>query len=326
VTSTFSLEFLGDQADLGRLNNDLQEGNGSIASSPSASSYFVRLTRDERAMNFLSRVVAKARGAVPTIVPIDVFERVWTLYALYLVDESLPEDVGDSLDALQTSWSPQGLTMGRYYPIPDLDNTALAFFLLGLVGKCPSPDVFHHYAREDHFATYPYERDPSASVHCHLLEALKVYPESAERARMRQQAVDFLAKTQVYETFWFDKWHASPYYTTSHAIIALLDLNTELVQNAITWIIQTQRPDGCWGYRGSTTEETAYALQALAYCARHGLDIPRQALDKAAEWLRNSTERKNAHYRSLFIGKTLFSPTWIVHSVVLSALAMYERL
>jgi halimadienyl-diphosphate synthase len=223
-------------------------------------------------------------------------------------------------------WTNHGVSLGRYFTPLDLDDTALTFFVLVKAGKNLSPDVFLEYELEDHFRCLPYERDASPSVHIHLLEALKTCPSYEHFQRMSDKALQFLGKTLHSGIFWFDKWQSSPYYTTAHGILALLALDSELVESAIMWFIQTQRPDGSWGYLTGTTEETAYGLQALTYCARCGLSIPREAMKKAAQYLIHSAERENVHYLPLWIGKTLYSPTWIVHSAVLSALAMYERL
>jgi len=325
-TSTFSLEFLGDSVDSTRLNGDLQEKNGSIASSPAATSYFFRHTGDPGAKKFLETVVAQNKGSVPTLAPADILEMAWCLYNLYLVEETFPEGAIPCLNTLSDLWTDHGVSLGRYFTPLDLDDTALTFFVLVKSGRNISPDVFLEYELEDHFRCLPYERDASPSVHIHLLEALKACAPFAHYQRMSDKTLQFLGRTLHSGIFWFDKWQSSPYYTTAHGILALLALDGELVESAIMWFLQTQRPDGSWGYLSGTTEETAYGLQALTYCARCGLSIPREALSKAAQYLTHSAERENVHYPPLWIGKTLYSPTWIVHSAVLSALAMYERL
>jgi len=325
-TSTFSLEFLGDSVDPEKLNGDLQEANGSIASSPAATSYFYRHTGDSKARSFLKSVAARDRGSAPTLVQADILEMAWCLYNLYLVEETFPDAASGCVDALWKMWSERGVSLGRHFTPADLDDTALTFFALYKCGKQVSPEVFLHYEVDDHFRCLPYERDASPSVHIHLVEALRASAPFPGYERMSEKALRFLEGTLRSGIFWFDKWHASPYYTTAHGMIALLTVTPQLVQNAINWMIQTQRPDGTWGYLSGTTEETAYSLQALVYCARHGVNVPREILDRAAKHLADSIERKHKHYRALWIGKTLYAPTWIVHSAVLSALAMYERL
>ena len=73
----------------------------------------------------------------------------------------------------------------------------------------------------------------------------------------------FLEKTKTLRAYWEDKWHLSPYYTTSHAIISCAGFENDLVQNAVNWINQHTKENGAWGIFKPTAEETAYALQAL---------------------------------------------------------------
>ena len=326
VPTTYSLEFMGDQVDATRLNGDLQESNGSIGASPSATSYFFDRTKESRALAYIGNVVRSVRGGIPCTAPIEAFEQAWCLYNLYLVDEKIPPEGQPIVDSLALSWTDQGVAFSSSYSIPDLDDTALVFAALARSGHSLDPAVFHEYEADDHFRCFRYERDASRSAHAHLLESLAKCPPTVDRQKMIDKAVSFLRQSQVAGTFWFDKWHASPYYTTAHTIIAALDIAPELVSGAIEWIIQTQRPDGAWGYLSGTTEETAYGLQALVFYRRRGGSVPSDVLQQAANYLIHSADLQHVHYEAQWIAKVLFSPTWVVHSSVLGALAMHERL
>ncbi len=326
VPTTYSLECMGDEVDLDRLNGELRESNCSVGSSPSATSFFVQHTRDAGALAYIQEIVHRAKGGVPCTAPIEVFELAWCLYHLYLVDENLPPEAQPVADALRQLWSDQGIGFSQFYSIPDLDDTALAFAMLVRAGHSLDLSIFRQYEDDDHFRCFSYERDASRSAHCHLLEALAACPPSDERQRMIDKAVGFLRGSQVAGSFWFDKWHASPYYTTSHAIFVAQDFAPDLVAGAVEWIIQTQRPNGSWGYLSGTVEETAYGLQALAFYKRRGGQVPSSVLHRASEYLKAFVERQIAYYPAQWIAKILFSPTWVVHSAVLGALAMYDRL
>ena len=326
VTSTFSLEFLGDQADRSQLNGDLQEDNGSIASSPSATSYLLRQTGNGRARAYINTLVHRAKGAIPAAIPIDIFERAWSLYNLYLVENRFPPEAHTCIDELAGRWTDRGVGFGTFSSVQDLDDTSLAFDMLVRAGKQPDPSVLQLYELEDHFMCQAYERNPSISAHVHLLDALSASPCFPGWQRMVDKTVGFLERSKTFGTFWFDKWHASPYYTTSHAIIAALETAPLLVQEAIAWLIQTQRPNGGWGYLADTTEETALSLQALIVYHRTGGAVPSKVFAQAVNYLERSAERQNAHYRALWLCKALYSPTWIVHSTVLGTLAMTQAL
>jgi hypothetical protein len=86
---------------------------------------------------------------------------------------------------------------------------------------------------------------------------------------------------------------------------------------------ESQREDGSWGWfsRG-TPEETAYAVQALMLAPaelRAGL---KAQLNRAAAYL-NETEGEPVI--PMWVGKTLYGPTQVVRSAVLSAQIMLAR-
>ena len=324
VSSTFSFEFLGDHLDLSRLDGNIQEANGSVAASPSATSYLVRKTGDPIAMKYIQEVVAQAKGAIPTVAPIDIVELGWSLYNLYLVNEAYPLEATRCIELVRSLWSSQGVAYSRFFSAPDLDDTAVAFAAQARAGYQQDPEVFARFEQPDHFQCFPYERDPSVSVHVHLLDALSVCDNFSRKQDMIRKIVNFLQRTRVYGAFWFDKWHVSPYYTTAHAIITALRVAPELIGDGIAWLIQTQRPDGSWGALQGTTEETAYALQALVAYRRHGGQVAPATLQQGLAYLDRSVERQNVRYPLLWVSKTLYSPKWVVHSAVLGAMVMTQ--
>lgn len=328
VSTIFSAEFLGDQLDVQRVN-DLQDANGSIASSPSATAYYLLKDPGNRlAREYLQRVLDRGGGAAPAVDPIDVFEPVWLMFnasQVWAEPGPLAPALKPHLEALGAELARKnGVGYNTYFAVPDLDGTATAFRALAWAGVSLDPALLAQFEEEDHFRCFPYERNPSISAHVHLLDALRVAPAFPDRERMTRKVLDFLERSRTFQTFWFDKWHASPYYTTAHAVLALGD-NRSLADDAIFWIVNTQNPDGSWGYYDTgTAEETAYCLQALVAYHRSGGAVDRAVMQRGAAYLASSVERANVDYTPLWIGKSLYTPTWVVHSTVLSALAMVE--
>src|SRR5439155_18032482 len=145
------------------------------------------------------------------------------------------------------------------------------------------PQVLYQYEEATHFRCYPLERNPSISANAHVLDALRYGPPGAESRR--RKIIHFLEQVRQPGGFWFDKWHASPYYATSHVILAAHDQAPELVGTAIAWLLRSQADDGSWGFFFPTLEETAYALLALLVWRDAGHPIPAVVLERAVAYL-----------------------------------------
>jgi len=327
VTVAHSLEFLGDNLDVERAR-DAQEVNGSFGNSPSATAYFLtRLPDDPAARRYLTEVMASNGGAAVPLHPVEIFDQSWMLYNLDLAGllDDLRDEVRPCFDHFYRAWDDErGLGFSRQYSVPDLDDTAVVFKLLRKRGYDLDPLVFTAYEREDHLACFPYERNPSVGVHVHLLDTLHMCPDWEPRPRVVDKILGFLRRTRVNYAYWFDKWHVSPYYATSHAVVALIGFDDEMARDAVAWIVASQRSDGSWGWGRPTAEETAYCLQALAAYYRHTGSPNRTVLSRAAQYLYEHHEPGN--YPPMWIDKCLYTPSQIVHSAVVSALGMYEDL
>ncbi len=124
--------------------------------------------------------------------------------------------------------------------------------------------------------------------------------------------------------FWFDKWHASPYYLTAPSIGMLHGIIDDLLPSRIEWIIQTQNPDGGWGYyHKSTIEETAYCIDALLYWHEHIERLDASILNPGINYLLKQMD--DPTYEPMWIGKGLYTPYKVVQASVLTALSRIKR-
>ena len=123
-------------------------------------------------------------------------------------------------------------------------------------------------------------------------------------------------------SFWWDKWHASPYYVNSNAVSVIYGIDNGLAMSRLKWILRTQNDDGGWGYyERSTPEETAYCLKALLWWDQTVERIETTALDAAAHFLMKRLD--TTRHPPLWIGKSLYTPRLPVQSAVLGALYSY---
>lgn len=325
VSSTHSLEFMGKSLNPDALP-DLQESNGSFGYSPAATAYALNFDpNNQPARNYLAETLCVGGGAAMSAHPVEVFNKSWVLYNLELAG-CLPdyqEQARPHLEYLWKCWDNEhGVGFSRHYPVADLDDTAVVFKLLRRAGYPVNPEVFLRYEKETHFTCYTFERTPSIGANVHLLDALNTCLGFEHRPRMVRKILRFLRTSRLQDAFWSDKWHISPYYMTSHAVIALLGFDHELAHDAVQWILYTQRPDGSWGYYRPTAEETAYCLQALLSYHHAAGKIDSDVIYRAADYLARHLDY--CEMPAMWIEKCLYVPEHIVEATILSALAMCE--
>src|SRR5258706_3575359 len=325
TSMAFSAEMAGiDGKNIMDIAN-LQESNGSVGHSPSATAYFSLYVnqQDKQAREYLSKTVKKDGGA-PNVASFDVFEISWTLWNLHLIPgfKTTPR-IKSLLDVLANAWQPnRGIGFATEYSVKDSDMTSLVFDTLLQYGYEKDVESILGYEEQDHFRCYPLEADASISANIHVLGALRRAGFKKDHPSI-QKILRFLKQKKGTNSFWADKWQLSPYYTTSHAIIACAGYADELVKDSVNWILSTQHPNGAWGTYLPTAEETAYAIQALWVWNQNSSKIQADIIKKGTEWLE---ENSDGQYPPLWIGKCLYSPNLVIRSAVVSALSLGKQI
>lgn len=321
VTMAFSSELAGiDSQHMLDIDN-LQEPNGSVGLSPSATAYFAAYVRkgDVRSLEYL-RQTAKPDGGQPNVSPFDVFEVAWSLWNLSLIP-GLQKTPGlkSHIDFLSNAWEPKlGVAFSTAYSIKDSDDTVITYNTLLRYGIEKDMASILAYEEDGHFRCFDLEVNPSISANIHILDGLINSGLTIKNSSV-QKILRFLRDTRNDGRFWADKWHASTYYPTAHAIIACAGSANDLVADAVQWIIRTQNRNGSWGTYLSTAEETAYALQALWVWNEKVARVPKQTMLNGARWLMENIDKP---YPPLWIGKCLYSPQLVVRSAIVSALTL----
>lgn len=340
LTTVHSLEFLGLDIDADALHGAVFE-NGSLGNSPATTAYYLLACRRQgerpipAAREYLERVEEKYRP-VCYLFPFRNFETLWVLNNFALVDAELVAEelrAGGHLQALQTGIERGGIGLDDEFGIADADCTSVAYSLLGTAGLAPNPGALMRFEVPGQalFRTYDFERNPSISTNIHALEALRRLPDYPNRKALIENIEEMLIKSRRFRLFWTDKWHASPFYATAYALIALLngsDVCRQACADSVDWLVHAQRADGSWGFfdRG-TVEETAYAMLALQLAFRHGA-VPADILRRGAAYLLAYQDPENGpqSYVPLWLGKCLYAPNDIIRSAVLSVLIQQEAL
>lgn len=333
VTTVHSLEFLGKEGEPKKMRRALAV-NGSLGNSPATTSYYLlREGNDEKALAYLENMLAHNQQVI-YLHPFRTFELAWVLNSLSFCHESLTELVDVSVwQGLLKNLNEHGIGLDPTFGIEDGDITSVTVRLLTLAGYQVDPSVLVRFEDREQqvFRTYNYERNASVGTNIHALEAISLLPEYPEKQESHDRIVAFLMAHRVFDTYWVDKWHASPYYGTMHTLIGISKAAPEMLgecRRAVEWIVHTQREDGSWGYfEQGTVEETAYALTTLLQCRQHFSIDDRQLHQGAAYLYREMVEGdENYLYPPLWIGKPLYEPHDVIRASVLAALLLYEEI
>jgi hypothetical protein len=193
---------------------------------------------------------------------------------------------------------------------------------LALLGQPQPPAALRAFELSTHYCTWPGENGDSVSTNAHVLEAFGAYvaahPETEPAYRSTIAKIsNWLCRQQRADGSWTDRWHISPYYATQCAVTALRQFAhasaSMSLARARSWVVSTQREHGLWGTWEGTREETAYAIQILAYTG--GATLP----DQTIEFL--CTADDTAH-PPLWIAKDPYCPTAIVEAAILTAVRL----
>jgi halimadienyl-diphosphate synthase len=302
----------------------LQEANGSAACSPAATAYFATHIRpgDTAAVEYLRR--AAPQSLAPHRMPCEWQERVGALWYLSqaMADDTMAAWFQPHLAQMQQAWREgSGLGVSQERALCDGEITFAGYELLMRFGLPADLKTVLAYEDDQCFRRFISEPDTSVGVSLHALGALRLAGFDSGHPSV-QKVLRYLIEARAPEGFWFDSAHSSPYYATSKAVLQCIGWSGLDLEPSIHWLLENRRANGSWGAFHATSEETAYALQALAVWKRNGGKVPNETLRKGAEWL--AAHRESPH-QSLWIGKCLYLPETIVRSAVLAAQLLVEQ-
>jgi halimadienyl-diphosphate synthase len=331
ISTVHSLEFLGWSGQPERLRQALAS-NGSLGNSPATTGYYLLNSHDDNhSLAYLESVRAHLQHVI-YLYPFRTFELTWVLRNLAFSGVPVTEFASQEIWLeLESEMTHTGIGLDPAFGISDGDITSVCTWLLINAGYDVDPLVLSHFEdKHTHsFRTYDYERNASVGTNVHALEALSLMPGYPERREVQDRIIALLLGSRTLDVYWVDKWHASPYYATAHALLGLLKEGFYLAdacRYSVDWLLHTQRDDGSWGFfQRGTLEETAYALAALCQYSQHqSIDV--DILHRGAAYLERNFHGSDPSFPELWIGKCLYVPYDIVRSAILAALILYHEI
>jgi halimadienyl-diphosphate synthase len=250
-------------------------------------------------------------GGIPAVHPIDSFATSWPCFYLDMTGQGQSRTARRLRTRAIRSWTKDGASYSDEAPIPNADDTALNFLIQRNAGLSPDPQVFAPFITEQGARCYLHEHDMSSSANVDVLLALRVAAPTAQRDAWIASVLRYLnqAARQRPDGLLTDKWHASPLYTTSRAILATHGLDDQLWARLRDALLEAQRSDGSWG----SAEETAYGLHALCLTDQARSSVAIRAGAAALRRLRHQP------WPALWIGKSLYLPRPVVAYAIIAA-------
>jgi halimadienyl-diphosphate synthase len=330
TTALFSLEAFTGNIDVEGAAS-LLSNNGSMVDSPSATAWLLGQfpnwrTRFPQSAVYLEDSMSRNGGGLPVVAPCGIFLRAWVLYYLHGYGSPPSDHEARSrphYDYLCEHWLPHGVGSSPF-ALRDSDDTSMVALVLHRAGYEVDGSCLLTYERDEHFAVFDHELHTSVSANLHVLEALETLP-SRDRARVRDKILSYVLDVRMENGYcWRDKWHASVYFATSHALMALLPHVPDRLGDTASWLLASQRADGSWGEQVPTAEETALTLLALLHYHRAYPSLPTEPLRRAARYLLLNDLPFKDNYPELWIAKALYVPTDVVRSIIIASLSTYQ--
>jgi squalene-hopene/tetraprenyl-beta-curcumene cyclase len=167
------------------------------------------------------------------------------------------------------------------------------------------------------FANGKWNESADNEVIANIIYALALYDNERFESYI-MKSLQFLALRQEEQGYWKSRWYFGNYYGTylCTKLFSIASSNTQIIERAIGFIIDTQHEDGGWGeFQESDPLHTALALltlgvahqqnshNRLAKTAQHGFEFLRQCYNSEGYW--NATPFMRPRLYQVYSSRTI---------------------
>ncbi|CAN1233238.1 (-)-kolavenyl diphosphate synthase TPS28, chloroplastic [Linum perenne] len=186
----------------------LQSEDGSFLFSPASTAYALSQTNDHKCFGYLTKLVNKFQGGVPTVYPVDLLDRIWAIDRLQRLGISrffLPEIV-KCVDHIEKYWDERGICWARNSEVRDIDDTSMGFRILRLHGRNVSSDVFKNFEKDGEFFCFYGQSDQAITGLLDMYKASELlFPGEKILEKAKEFTYKFLREKQASNEL-LDKW------------------------------------------------------------------------------------------------------------------------
>ncbi|KAI3877785.1 hypothetical protein MKW92_008404 [Papaver armeniacum] len=207
TTLLHSLEGMSTELDWEKLL-ELQSKDGSFLVSPACTAFAYMQTKNKKCLQYLQKVVQQFGEGVPTLYPVDLYDRIFSVDRLERlgISRHFQSEIEECLNYVDRYWNENGVGWASNTRVYDIDDTAVAFRLLRMYGHDVSPDVFRHFEKDGEFFCFPGQTSEGVSVMCNLYRASQVsFPGETILQEAKQFSRKFLREKQASDQL-LDKW------------------------------------------------------------------------------------------------------------------------
>ncbi|KAI3962951.1 hypothetical protein MKW92_042998 [Papaver armeniacum] len=207
TTLLHSLEGMSTELEWGKLLK-LQCKDGSFLGSLASTAFAYMQTKNNKCLQYLQKVVQHFGGGVPTMYPLDLMDRIFSVDRLERlgISRHFQPEIEECLNHVYRFWNENGVGWARNLTVHDIDDTAIAFRLLRMHGHDVSPDVFRHFEKDGEFFCFPGQTSEGVTVMCNLYKASQVsFPGETILQEAKQFSSKFLREKQASNQL-LDKW------------------------------------------------------------------------------------------------------------------------
>ncbi|KAI3678922.1 hypothetical protein L6452_38226 [Arctium lappa] len=186
----------------------LQCKDGSFLFSPSSTAFALMQTKDQKCLHYLTNIVTKFNGGVPTAYPLDLFEHIWVVDRLQRLGISryFKSEIDGCIKYIYRYWTKDGICWARNTNVQDIDDTAMAFRLLRVHGYKISPDVFRQFEKDGKFVCFVGQSTQATTGMFNLLRASQMlFPGEKILDDAKKFSYNYLKEKQSTNEL-LDKW------------------------------------------------------------------------------------------------------------------------
>ncbi|MDH5403948.1 MAG: hypothetical protein OEY49_15730 [Candidatus Heimdallarchaeota archaeon] len=274
----FSMEGIVENEKQAEMLAKFQSSNGSLGASPASTSIFLKYKVKKAifpAIKYIANSTTK-KGQINHFNDYTYMNAAFSLYPLFKVKYHYTGEALKVRNLLSQPWNDKGIPFGKYFPIPDADDTAVALYVLHHYGdpsvtqKIKSLEL---YEEEHYFKTYLVENSPALMTNMHVLDAFLTIDKELYQPQI-DKILNFIKNKVNLNPERMSKYNASTLIQTSNLLLTLIPHIPELAEKYIDYIqnqLNFYKQNNM--LNALCNDEISSSILGLLWAKQHGFEV-----------------------------------------------------